>query len=52
MQATGENIDNTIMIGDSNDAEQYFVKKGDSDNIYLISKSQGDELEKEIWELK
>lgn len=52
VQATGEGIDNTIMIGDSNGKGSYFAKRGDSDNIYLISKQDRDELDKSISQLK
>jgi len=52
VQATGDGIDNTIMVGGVNNEKLYFAKKGDSDNIYLIPKRQRDELEKKIWELK
>lgn len=59
VQATGDGVDNLIMIGDStglaqddNGDELYFAKHGDSDNIYLITKEQRDELDKRIWELK
>jgi len=76
VQATGEGIDNTIMIGDPStgsrqdtiieedqptsaeatageeEPQYYYAKKADSDNIYLISKSQRDQLDKQIWELK
>jgi hypothetical protein len=48
----GEGVNNVLMIGNNNGEENYFVKKGDGNNIYLIAKSQRDELEKEIWELK
>lgn len=44
VQAMGEGIDQTIMIGDANDQGLYFAKKGDSDNIYLITKEQRDAL--------
>jgi len=52
VQASGEGIDNLIMVGDDNGDELYFIKRGDSDNIYLITKEQRDELDKRIWELK
>jgi hypothetical protein len=58
VQATGEGVDNTIMIGgeklqEVEDAEPlYYAKKADSDNIYLISKEQRDELEKKIWQFR
>jgi hypothetical protein len=40
IQATGDGLDNTLMLGKANDQEQYYAKKGDSDNIFLISKEQ------------
>ena len=77
-QATGEGIDNTLMIGDvyktaeedeglrngstaSAEAgdygaiageELYYAKRGYSDNIYLITKEQRDELDKRIRDLR
>lgn len=35
IQATGEKVDNILMVGESQDG-LYYAKKGDSDNIYLI----------------
>lgn len=57
IEATGDGIDNTLMIGDARkgdlESEQlYYAKKGNSDNIYLIAKEQRDELDKQIRELK
>lgn len=52
IQASGEGIENTIMVGDDNGEELYYAKKGDSDNIYLIAKEQRDELDKRIEDLK
>jgi len=52
VQATGEGVDNTIMIGDDNGEGLYYTKRGDSDNIYLIAKEQRDELDKRIWQLR
>lgn len=46
VQATGEGIDNTIMVGDDNGEELYYAKKSANDNIYLITKEQRDELKK------
>ena len=44
------------LSGDSAEAvaeeELYYAKTGDSDNIYLITKEQRDELDKKIKELK
>jgi hypothetical protein len=52
-QASGDNLDNTLMIGDkAKGKELYFAKKGDSDRIYLISKASRDELFKKIEDLK
>jgi hypothetical protein len=51
-QATGEGIDNILMIGGDNGEELYYVKKSDSDNIYLIAKEQRDELDKKIEDLR
>ncbi len=55
VQATGEDIDNTLMVGtgDGSEGEElYYVKKGDSDNIYLITKEQRDILNETIAGLK
>ncbi len=52
IQVSGEGIDNVLMIGQANKDNQYFAKKGDSDNVYLITKEQRDELNKWIWQLK
>lgn len=51
IEATGENIDNVLMIGDSQNG-LYYAKRGESDNIYLINKSDRDELDKWIWQLR
>lgn len=52
VQAKGEGIDNTIMVGGENKDGLYFAKRGDSDNIYLIDKAQHDQLNKQIWQLR
>lgn len=58
VQATGDGIDNTIMIGnaykgeDSGGEEYFYAKKATSDNIYLITKSDRDALDKNIKDLK
>jgi hypothetical protein len=48
VQVTGENgLDNILMVGDMLDQEGeelYYAKKGSSDNIYLISSNERDEL--------
>ena len=51
VEAAGEAIDNVLMIGNNRDG-LYYAKKGESDNIYLIDKSDRDELDKWIWQLK
>ena len=52
IQATGEGIDNTLMVGDDNGEGLYFAKRGDSDNIYLISEEQRDVLDQTIRSLR
>jgi len=52
VEASGQGIDNVLMIGQANKASQYFAKKGDSDNIYLITNEQRDQLNQWIWQLK
>lgn len=52
VQVVGEEVDATIMVGEVNDEELYFAKKGDSDNIYLITKEERDILDKKIKDLK
>lgn len=58
VQATGDGIDNTIMIGnafkgeDGDKQEYYYAKKGTSDNIYLLTKANRDALNKTSKDLK
>jgi hypothetical protein len=53
VQATGDGVDNTLMIGDkAKIGDFYYAKKGDSDNIYLITKAQRDTLNTSINSLK
>ncbi|HTX86613.1 MAG TPA: DUF4340 domain-containing protein [Candidatus Nanoarchaeia archaeon] len=52
VQVTGEGIDNTIMIGDCIKDNLCYAKTAASDNIYLISKSDRDALNKKITDLK
>jgi hypothetical protein len=52
VQANGDGVDNTIMIGNKSKDGNYYVKKGDSDNIYLISSTQRDSLNKKVTDLK
>ncbi len=58
IEAQGEGFSNVLMVGgayeeeDQDEVRYYYAKKGDSDNIYLITKEQKENLEKQIWELK
>lgn len=58
VQASGEGIDNTLMIGgayvgEEGAGEEYFyAKKAVSDNIYLITKNDRDALNKSIRDLR
>jgi len=58
IEAGGEGFNNVLMVGDAfkdddqKEIEYYYAKKGDSDNIYLITKEQKESLEKNIWNLK
>lgn len=52
IQASGIGINNTLMIGEKNKDGNYFAKKSDSDNLYLITKEQRDELVKKISDLR
>lgn len=47
VQAAGENMDNTIMVGEEQDG-LFYAKRGDSDNIYLIAKEDKEKLETSI----
>lgn len=52
IQVSGENINGTLMIGDKNKDGFYYAKKGNSDNIYLISGAARDGLHKKMEDLK
>jgi hypothetical protein len=52
IQAIGEGIDDTLMIGADNGDDLYYAKKGDSDKIYLIGKEQKMILSRKSNELK
>lgn len=45
IQATGDGVNNILMVGTAGDG-LYYAKKGDSDNIYFITKAERDELDK------
>ncbi len=55
VEASGEGVNNTIMIGGSESEEDdtlYYAKKGDSDNIYLISLENRDVLDVNVRDLR
>lgn len=52
VQATGEGIDNTIMVGADNGQSLFYAKKGDADNIYLILKTDRDMLDQTMAKLR
>ncbi|MCK5510860.1 DUF4340 domain-containing protein [Candidatus Parcubacteria bacterium] len=55
VEASGEGINNTIMIGGSESEENdslHYAKKGDSDNIYLISLENRDVLDVSVSDLR
>ena len=57
VQVIGEGIDETIMIGEAKEAEGdgdplYFVKRGSSDNLYLITKEERDVFDKTTRDLR
>ncbi len=52
IEAKGEGFNNVLMIGEANEDGDYYAKRGDSDNIYLISKEKRDELNKRIRDLR
>lgn len=52
IQVSGASVNGVVMLGDKNKDGQYYAKKGDSDNIYLISGAARDELNKKMEDLK
>jgi len=52
VQATGDGVDNTLMIGNDNGKSLYYAKIGKNDNIYLLTKKQHDDLVKRVEDLK
>ncbi|MFH1822854.1 MAG: DUF4340 domain-containing protein [Patescibacteria group bacterium] len=52
VEASGEGVNNTIMVGNANENNLYYAKRGDSDNIYLITKEQRDILDRTITSLR
>jgi hypothetical protein len=52
IQVSGEALDVTLMIGDCTKDNLCYVKRGNSDNIYMITKAQKDALNKKMTDLK
>ena len=52
VQTIGDGINSTLIIGDDNGNNLYYAKKGDSDNIYLITKEERDSLNKQPKDLQ
>ena len=52
VQVTGEQLDETLMVGDCTKDNLCYVKRGSNDNIYLITKEQRDALNKQSKDLK
>lgn len=51
-EATGEGLSNVLMVGNDNGKGQFYAKRGDSDNIYLISEDDKNGLDIKIDQLK
>ncbi|MBI4779332.1 DUF4340 domain-containing protein [Candidatus Falkowbacteria bacterium] len=51
IEASGDGVNNVLMVGAASNG-LYYAKRGDSDNIYLISKAERDELDKWSRQLK
>jgi hypothetical protein len=52
VQITGEQLDETLMIGNCAKDNFCYAKRGNSDNIYLISKEQKDAISKQMKDLR
>ena len=52
IQATGEGIDSTLMIGDKDEENNYYAIKIGSDNIYLITEDQENTFDIDIKDLQ
>ncbi len=48
VEVSGDGVQNVLMVGGANEDGDYYVKRGDSDNIYLISSEQKEMLETSI----
>jgi hypothetical protein len=52
IQFSGEQVDQTLMIGNCTKDKLCYVKRGNSDNIYMITKEQRDKLDKQSKDFK
>lgn len=52
IQVTGEQLDETLMVGNCTKENLCYAKKGSSDNIYMITKEQRDALNKQTRDLR
>lgn len=52
VEASGDGVSNVLMVGGENEDGYFYAKRGDSDNIYLISPSQKETLETTIGGLR
>jgi hypothetical protein len=52
IQVTGEQLDETLMIGNCTKENLCYAKKGSNDNIYMITKEQRDALNKQTRDLR
>jgi hypothetical protein len=52
IEVSGEGFSHVLMVGEADENNQYYAKKGDSDNIYLIAESDRNLFEKRISDLR
>lgn len=52
VEASGEDVNNVLMVGGENEEGYFYAKRGDSDNIYLISPAQKELLQRTITSLR
>lgn len=52
VEASGEDMSNTLMVGEENEEGLYYAKAGKSDNIYLITEEQKDLLDRTAEDLR
>lgn len=52
IEASGDGFNSTLMVGNADKEGNFYAKRGNSDNIYLISKEDKNLLDKRISDLK